>query len=151
MPTADEADARTDAPRVVRAAFWIWVLAGVLGVVGAVLFFALREEWARRQVELYPQLRSVDVEQTATGLSWWLLVGSIMFFGFFLLLAHQARRGVRKARTLLLVLGVFATLFEYAAGRVTVYGLASALSTIVAVGMLYSGSARRFYRHDGER
>ena len=64
---------------------------------------------------------------------------------FFALLAYQARRGVRKARTLLLVVGLFAALFEYTVGRVTILGLVSALLIIVAAGFLYSPPARRFY------
>ncbi|SER74214.1 hypothetical protein SAMN04487818_1057 [Actinokineospora terrae] len=150
MPTADEAVVRTDPPIAVRVSFWLWALAGLLGVVGAALFFVLREDWALRQ---YERLRAAgdavvtagQVSETATGLSWWLLVGSVMFLGFFLLLAHQARRGVRKARTLLLVLAVFGALFQYSVGRVTIYGLGSALVIIVAIGLLFTRSARRFF------
>ncbi|RLK60657.1 hypothetical protein CLV68_1166 [Actinokineospora cianjurensis] len=150
MPTADEAVVRTDPPIAVRTSFWLWALAGLLGVVGAALFFALRDDWALRQ---YERLRAAgdavvtagQVAETAAGLSWWLLVGSVMFLGFFLLLAYQARRGVRKARTLLLVLAVFGALFQYSVGRVTIYGLGSALVIIVAIGLLFTRSARRFF------
>ncbi|GAA3003612.1 hypothetical protein [Actinokineospora diospyrosa] len=150
MPTADEAEVRTDPPIAVRVSFWLWVLAGTLGVVGAALFFTLREDWALRE---YERARAAgkatftvaELTQTAIGLSWWLLLGSIMFLGFFLLLAYQARRGVRKARTLLLVLAVFGALFQYSVGRVTIYGLGSSLVIIVAVGLLYTKGGRRFF------
>ncbi|PPK69418.1 hypothetical protein V5P93_006940 [Actinokineospora auranticolor] len=151
MPTADEVAARADAPRVVRISFWVLVAAGVSGIVGAVLFLALRADWARLRVERAPELRLSDVQANATTLSWWLVIGTVTFLGFFVLLSTQARRGVRKARTLLLVVGVFATLFEYSIGRVTVYGLFSALLTVVGVGLLFFKSARPFYPHDGER
>ncbi len=152
MPTAAEAgEPAVEAPAVVRVAFWVWVAAGLLGVVGAVLFFALRAEWAQGQVRNRPELAIRDVDDLATGLSWWLVIGSTMFLGFFLLLAHQARRGVRKARTLLLVLGVFAALFEYSVGRVTIYGLLSALLVVVATGLLYAPAARRFFAVSDER
>ncbi|WP_424190092.1 hypothetical protein ACOBQX_14715 [Actinokineospora sp. G85] len=152
MPTADEADAdaRGDAPGVVRAAFWVWVVAGAVGLGGAIFFFVQRAEWVRAQVRVNPELRVLDLEATATGLGAWLIAGAAMFLVFFVLLAYQARRGVRKARTLLLVLGLFAALFEYTLGRVTIYGLVSALMIIVAVGMLYSPRARRFYREADE-
>ncbi|SDD43229.1 hypothetical protein SAMN05216174_11132 [Actinokineospora iranica] len=155
MPTAAEAadsgHARTDAPRVVRVAFWVWVSAGLIGLIGSILFFILREEWAENQKRVTPEMKSVDVMQVAVGLSWWLLLGSLMFLGLFLLLAHHARRGARKARTLLLVVGVIACLFEYSFGRVTIYGLISALLVIVGLGMLYMPTARRFFAESDER
>ncbi len=152
MPTADEAEGRTDPPRSVRVSFWLWVVAGAVGVLGAALFFALREDWARREAERARQagqdMSAFDVLQTAKGLSWWLLLGSIVFLGFFLLLAYQARRGVRKARALLLVLAVFGVLFQYSVGRVTIYGLLSALLILIAVGLLYGRGARRYFAVD---
>ncbi|GAA3020331.1 hypothetical protein [Actinokineospora globicatena] len=151
MPTADEAEVRTDPPIAVRVSFWMWVLAGALGIVGAVLFFRLRDDWALREYERFraagkSEVSAADLAATANGLSWWLLLGSAMFFGFFLLLAYQARRGVRKARTLLLVVAVFAALFQYSVGRVTIYGLGSSLVIIVAVGLLFGKGGRRFFR-----
>ncbi|WP_156758032.1 hypothetical protein [Actinokineospora pegani] len=152
MPTADEADegARGDAPGAVRAAFWVWVVAGAVGLAGAIYFFVNRENWVRAQVRLNPDLLALDVQATATGLGAWLIAGAAMFLVFFVLLAYQARRGIRKARALLLVLGLFAALFEYTLGRVTIYGLLSALLIIIAAGMLYSPRARRFYREADE-
>lgn len=152
MPTAEEAaaagQARTDAPRVVRVSFWLWIAAGVIGLVGAVLFLVLRDEWADIQVRSNPGQSIADMRGLAAGLSWWLLAGSVMFLAFFVLVGYNARRGVRKARTLLLVLGVFAALFEYSLGRVTIYGLISALLIIVAAGLLYAPPARRFFAGD---
>jgi hypothetical protein len=149
MPTADEAAAaglaRADAPRVVRVGFWVWIAAGLIGVVGAVLFLVLRDEWADLQLRNNPGQSASEIRGPAAGLSWWLLSGSVMFLAFFVLLAHNARRGVRKARTLLSVLGIFAALFEYSLGRVTIYGLVSALLVIVAVGLSYAPPARRFF------
>ncbi len=147
MPTADAAEdaAPGRAPGVVRAGFWVLLAAGVVGIIGGSLFFALREEWARDQVKRMPDLNLADQTQAAIGLSWWLVLGAAMFLSFFLLLGYQALRGVRKARTLLLVIAVFASIFEYALGRVTIYGQLSSLLTLVGIGLFYVRGARRFY------
>ncbi|MGQ0839274.1 hypothetical protein [Actinokineospora sp.] len=155
MPTAAEAEAagesRTDAPRVVKVAFWVWIAAGVTGVAGAVLFFALRDRLVEAELRRRPDLDPVVLDQSTIGLSWWLLAGSVMFLGFFALLAYKARGGVRKARTLLVTLGVFAALFQYTIGRVGLLGLVSALLIVVAVGLLYAPAARRFLAESDER
>ncbi|CRK60196.1 hypothetical protein [Alloactinosynnema sp. L-07] len=155
MPTADEATAagenRVDAPGVVRAAFWVWVAAGVAGVIGSVLFFALRSRLIAETLKQRPELSQAELERTATGLSWWLLLGSIMFLGFFVLLAHKARGGTRKARTLLVTVGVFAAMFQYTIGRVGILGLVSALLIVVALGMLYMPKSRAFFKVSDER
>ncbi|WP_436492572.1 hypothetical protein [Actinokineospora sp. HUAS TT18] len=155
MPTADEAVAagedRKDAPTVVRVAFWVWVAAGLAGVVGSVLFFALRSRLIDETLKQKPELNRVQLEQTATGLSWWLLLGSIMFLGFFILLAYKARGGTRKARTLLVTVGVFAALFQYTIGRVGILGLLSALLIVVGLGLLYMPKSRAFFASNYER
>ncbi|OLR90738.1 hypothetical protein [Actinokineospora bangkokensis] len=154
MPTAAEVEAagegRPPAPRPVRAAFWVFLAAGVVGLVGSVLFFALRDEWAEVQIRSSQGRDLPDMHETAKGLSWWLLVGSVMFLAFFALLAHAARRGERKARTLLVVLSVFAALFEYTIGRVTIYGLVAALLIIIGVVLLYLPGSRAFFAVDDE-
>jgi hypothetical protein len=155
MPTADEAFAagedRSDAPPVVRAAFWVWIAAGAIAVAGAVLFFSLRDRLVEETLRQQPKLTKVDLDAAATGLAWWLLLGSVMFLGLIILLAYKARGGTRKARTLLVVVGAISALFQYTIGRVGLLGLVSALLTIVAAGMLFMPTARKFFAVSDER
>lgn len=155
MPTADEAylagEDRTDAPGVVRAAFWVWVAAGVVGLFGALSFFFLRSKIVEETLRRQPGQNKAELERIATGLSWWLVLGSLMFLGFFVLLAYKARGGTRKARTLLVVVGVFAALFQYSVGRVGILGLFSTLLILVALGMMFMPAARKFFAVSDER
>ncbi len=157
MPTADEAAAgeqRADVPRVVHVSAWMWVAGGVVGLVGAILFFANRDRLVEATLAQDPQVTAAKLAQIASGLSWWLLLGSIMFLGLFVLLAHQARRGTRKARRLLVTVGIFAAFFQYMVGRLGFYGLFGLVSTlliVVAAALMYAPAAKRFYADNGER
>lgn len=150
MPTADEAGPdRVDAPGAVRASFWLWVLAGATGLLGAILLVVHRGTVVDVLAEANPALARGRVEETVKGLTVWLTAGSVMFLVFFVLLAHKVRGGIRKARTLLVVVGLFSALFQYAVGRLGLLGPVSALLTLLALAMLFMPSARRFFAESG--
>ncbi|MGX7824160.1 hypothetical protein ACTG9Q_03620 [Actinokineospora sp. 24-640] len=149
MPTADEAGGdRVDPPLIIHVAYWLWLVAGAVGLAGAVALMlnqgAVAANWARSSgVEL------IEARDIVKGYTVWLSVGSVVFLLFYLLLAHQARNGVRKARTLLLVTGVIGALFQYGFGRITIFGLLSTLLTLAAIALLVFPAARRFYDAHG--
>ncbi|MGW5055413.1 hypothetical protein [Actinokineospora sp. NPDC004072] len=149
MPTADEAAGpRAQPPGLVRAAYWLWLVAGAIGLAGGLVVLANRAVL----VEGYAKAQAVppaQADEVVQGLTVWLIAGSVVFLALYWLLAYQARTGVRKARTLLLVVGLLSAFFQYGFGRVTIFGLVCALLTIVAMAVLYFPSSRRFYDAHG--
>lgn len=149
MPTAGEASGdRVVPPAIIRVDYWLWLVAGAVGLAGAVTLMlnqgTVAANWARSSGVELPEARDI-----VKGYTIWLTVGSVVFLLLYLLLAHQARDGVRKARTLLLVTGVIGALFQYGFGRITIFGLLSTLLILAAIALLFFPAARRFYDTHG--
>ena len=150
MPTADEADGgeRVAPPGLVTAAYWVWLVAGALGLAGGIAVMLNQEPLA----DTYARTQRVPINQAldvVKGYTVWLIVGSAVFLLLYWLLAYQARRAVRKARVLLLVVGALSAFFQYGFGRVTIFGLLCAMLTVIAMALLYLPPARRFYDEHG--
>ncbi|GAA4441109.1 hypothetical protein ACFQV2_36290 [Actinokineospora soli] len=150
MPTADEAAEgdRVAPPGLVTAAYWLWLAAGAIGLAGGLAVLLnqgpLADSYAKTQA--VPRAEALEIVK---GYTIWLIVGSAVFLVLYWLLAYQARNGVRKARTLLLVVGALSAFFQYGFGRVTIFGLVCAFLTVVGMAMLYFPPARRFYDQHG--
>ncbi|WP_189209385.1 hypothetical protein [Actinokineospora fastidiosa] len=149
MPTADEAAGdQVRPPGLVSATYWLWLVAGAIGLAGG-LAVMLNQ---RTLVDGMAKAQSLPPEQAqeiVQGLTVWLVTGSAVFLILYWLLAYQARTGVRKARTLLLVVGVLSAFFQYGFGRVTIFGLVCALLTVLAMALMYFPASRRFYDTHG--
>ena len=148
MPTAAEAAERVTPPPVVTIAYWLWLVAGAIGLAGGLTVLLNQQFLASSysETQSVPLAEAVDIVK---GYTVWLVAGSAVFLVLYWLLAYQARNGVRKARTLLLVVGLLSAFFQYGFGRITIFGLICALATIFALALLFMPGARRFYDAHG--
>jgi hypothetical protein len=148
MPTADEAAERVTPPVVVTVAYWLWLVAGAIGLAGGLTVLLnqqfLADSYAKTQS--VPLTEALDIVK---GYTVWLILGSAVFLLLYWLLAYQARNGVRKARMLLLVVGLLSAFFQYGFGRITIFGLICAMATIIALALLFMPGAKRFYDAHG--
>ena len=150
MPTADEAAAAAPeqpAPGSVRYAFIAWILAAIVGLANSVLMLAYKERLIDSAIKnnKNPNVTNDQIASGTTTLLWMFLVGSVVFGALFVLFAYKAHGGVRRARTLLLVLGVITVLYYFLILRTTL-GLMSALLALTASILLYLPKASEYFR-----
>lgn len=149
MPTADEADDgdRVAPPTMVTAAYWLWIVAGAIGLAGGVTAVQIQDTLVAGLVRLQG-MPVPDAAEIVRGQTIFLISGSVVFLLLYWLLAHQARNGVRKARTLLVVVGVLGGLFQFLFA-IRLFGALAVFLAMVALVLLYLGPARRFYDAHG--
>lgn len=148
MPTADEAGERVTPPVVVTVSYWLWLVAGAVGLAGGLTVLLNQQFLADSYAETQsvPAAEAMDIVK---GYTVWLIAGSAVFLLLYWLLAYQARGGARKARTLLIVVGLLSAFFQYGFGRITIFGLICAMATIIALALLFMPGAKRFYDAHG--
>lgn len=149
MPTAaEEAASRPDRerPAAVRYAFVVWVLAGVLGVVNAVILLLSKQDLIDYSIKnnKNPNISNEQIANGATALLWSFLVGAVVFAVFFTLFAYKAQDGVRRARLMLTMLCIVTVAFYFLVLR-TVPGLTVALLALAATTLLYLPKSNQFF------
>ncbi|HWM04734.1 MAG TPA: DUF6264 family protein [Actinophytocola sp.] len=149
MPTAREAARdRSDLPmpRVLRISFYLWIVAGAVGMVGGILMLLTKQSLiddvvaANEDTSITPQ----QIADGMTTLLWMHMVVTVVFAVLFALFAYKAQNGVRRARMMLTIVVVIVVIFYYALFR-TQLGLLSALLAAIATAMLYVPSARDYF------
>ncbi|MFC5285940.1 hypothetical protein ACFPM7_02660 [Actinokineospora guangxiensis] len=148
MPTADEAGERVRPPMVVTVAYWLWLVAGAIGLAGG-LTVLLNQQFLADSYATTQSVPLTEAMDIVKGYTVWLILGSAVFLLLYWLLAYQARNGVRKARMLLIVVGLLSAFFQYGFGRITIFGLICAMATIIALALLFMPGAKRFYDAHG--
>jgi ABC-type multidrug transport system permease subunit len=150
MPTADEAAAThrppAERPAPVRYAFVVWVLAGLVGIVNAVIMLLNKQTLIDYSIKQNrdPKISAAQIASTANTLLWMFLVGAVVFAVFFALFAYKAQDGVRRARLLLTMLCLVTVAFYFLVLG-TVPGVMVALLTLIASVLLYLPSSNRFF------
>ena len=152
VPTAAEVAAARRAepverPAAVRYAFVVWVLAGVFGVLNAVLMLINKRAFIDHAIEQNrsPNISNDQVASGATTLLWMFLVAAAIFAVLFTLMAYKAQEAVRRARLMLTVLCLISVVFYLVVLQVYLSPLVAALALAGAV-LLYLPKSNAFFR-----
>ncbi|MDQ0377721.1 hypothetical protein [Amycolatopsis thermophila] len=148
----DEVD-RPAPPRPVQVSFWLWVVSGVVFVIGYALLFFGRQVTIDRLVRenTNPQISPERIADGLTVLFAVLLVGAVSFAALYVLFAWKARQGTRSARTILTVLMAITLIFQLVLGFYTTVTLVATLLGLVALALMYIPSVQPFFPKVGRR
>jgi ABC-type multidrug transport system permease subunit len=152
MPTAAEVAAArhwsepVERPTVVRYAFVVWVLAGIVGVGNAVLMLINKQTFIDHAIE---QRRGANIsnEQVASGattLLWMFLVAAVVFGVLFGLFAYKAQERERRARLMLTIMCVISVVFYLVVLQVYLSPVIAAL-VLAGTVLLYLPKANKFF------
>ncbi|HEV8555231.1 MAG TPA: hypothetical protein VGR06_02385 [Actinophytocola sp.] len=149
MPTAAEdaaAQPYQAKPAPVRYAFVVWVLAGVLSIVNAVILLLNKQELIDFSIQQNrnPNITNEQIASGATTLLWMFLIAAVVFALFFTLFAYKAQNGARRARLLLTMLCLVTVAFYFFVLR-TIPGLTVALLCLAATVLMYLPKANEFF------
>jgi hypothetical protein len=153
MPTAAEVAAARrreepiEQPAVVRYAFVVWVIAGVVGVVNAVVMLINKQVFIDHAIK---QRRGANIsnDQVASGattLLWMFLVAAVVFALLFALFGYKATERERRARLMLTILCVISVVFYLVVLQVYLSPLVAALCLAGTV-LLYLPRANVFFQ-----
>lgn len=152
MPTAAEAAASrgeepVERPAAVRYAFVVWILAGVFGVINAVIMLVNKQAFIDHAIKQNrsPNVSNDQVASGATTLLWMFLVAAVIFAVLFALMAYKAQEAVRRARLMLTVLCLISVVFYLVVLQVYLSPLVAALTLAGAV-LLYLPRSNLFFR-----
>ncbi|RSM74337.1 hypothetical protein DMH04_40040 [Kibdelosporangium aridum] len=99
-------DGDTDAPSIVRASFWAWVAAAVVGLLDAVLFFYFKDQLIESTIRQNPALNVDQVRSGANSFVWLTLILAVLFGSLYVYFGRRMQTGERKSRTRLLIAGL---------------------------------------------
>jgi uncharacterized protein DUF6264 len=152
MPTAAEAAAaRADLPEgrptVVRYAFVVWLLAGLSGVLNAVIMLSNKQAFIDHAITQNhsPNISNDQIASGATTLLWMFLVAAVIFAVLFSLFAYKAQEAVRRARLMLTFLCLINVVFYLVILQVYLSPLVAAL-TLAGTVLLYLPRSNYFFR-----
>ncbi|MEU6641141.1 hypothetical protein ABZ863_01165 [Saccharomonospora sp. NPDC046836] len=145
-PLPDGDPTRVHPPTAVTVSFGLWLLAGLVLILGFGLTLTARQQIIDTLIEMNNDQRITNdqIASGTTSLLWTLFVGAIVFGVLFGLFAYKTREGTRSARTVLTVLAAVVLIFQVVlfSNLVT---LASALVTIVATVLLYLPNVQGYF------
>ena len=151
MPTAAEARAArpepVERPPVVRYAFVVWLLAGIFGVVNAIIMLVNKQAFIDHAIKVKqsPNLSNDQVARGASTLLWMFLVAAVVFAVLFALMAYKAQEAVRRARLMLTILCLITVVFYLVVLQVYLSPLVATL-TLAGTVLLYLPKANLFFR-----
>lgn len=134
---------------MVRYALVVWVAAGAVGVLNALVLMFTKDELVSALIKANrnPSITNEQIADGATTLVWTILVIGLSFAALFTLFAYKAQQGLRRARLTLALLCAVAVLFYYLLMRTTL-GLLSGLLAVAGAVLLYLPQAREYFRAD---
>ena len=150
MPTADEARAMrpdVERPPEVRYAFVVWLLAGVFGIVNAVVMLFLKQRLIDTAIKANknPNATNQQIASGTTTTLWMLMVAAVAFAVLFGLFAYKATQdAIRRARLLLTMLCALTVLF-YGLAPTTPFGLLAGILALGATVLMYLPRSNRFF------
>lgn len=138
---------RPEPPKPVQVSFWLWVVSGVVFVVGYVVLFLARDQLVTQIINTTTDSTATPdkIRAGATQLLVLVLIGSICFTGLNLLFAWKARQGTRSARTVLVVLTVVSLLFQVGLGLGSFITLIGTLVGLVALLLMFLPKVGPYY------
>ncbi|GAB3911249.1 hypothetical protein GCM10029964_116660 [Kibdelosporangium lantanae] len=98
----------TDAPKVVRSTFWIWIAAGTVGLLHAVYLLTLKNRFADQEVQRNtdPTVSADHIRDVVGSVITFALVEAVVFAAVWAFFAYRARAGARGGRIGLVVTGL---------------------------------------------
>jgi hypothetical protein len=150
MPTAQEAAATRpqdrERPPEVRYSFVLWVLAGVFGIVDAIVLLTMKQGLIDTSIRnnKNPNATNEQIANGVTILLWMLVVTAVALAAFYALFAFKAQESIRRARLLLTMLCVLTLLFHIFV-KTTPFGWLTALLALGATVLLYLPRSLKFY------
>jgi len=153
MPTAAEVAAAwgraepVERPQVVLYAFVVWVLAGIVGVVNAVVMLINKQAFIDHAIK---QRRGANISNDqvaggATTLLWMFMIAACVFALLFALFGYKAQERERRARLMLTVLCVISVVFYLVVLQVYLSPLVAALA-LAGTALLYLPRSNYFFR-----
>jgi hypothetical protein len=141
------------APLEVKVSFWLWITAGVVYVVGYVIFLMNKQEIIDTLVKgnTDPKITRETISSSVTTLLWMLVIGAVVFAILFALFAYKAREGTRSARTILAVLVVLVVLFQFLLQLFSLVTLFGVLIAFFALALLFWPSVRDYFPKVGRK
>jgi hypothetical protein len=157
LPPAPSLPGETPAPvappKPVQVSFWLWVVSGVVFIVGyAIIFFARQRiidaliQNNRNTAVTADQIRSGTTVLLAV-----LLVGAVSFAALYVLFAYKARQGTRSARTVLTVLMAITLIFQLVLQFASFITLVGTLIGLVALVLMYLPKVTPYFPKVGRR
>jgi heme/copper-type cytochrome/quinol oxidase subunit 2 len=140
----------TDAPAVVRYAFWAWVVAAAIGLLDAVLLWSVKNSLVDQAIKNNkdPAITADQIKDGANNLVMFMLITSVVFAALYVYFAYRARAGVKSGRTTLVIVGIVHLLLCLLI-PVSLYVLVAVLLSIVGGALLYvPRQARDYYNPD---
>jgi hypothetical protein len=140
-------DEPVERPAAVRYAFVVWLLAGLFGVVNAVIMLINKQAFIDHAIEQNrsPNIRDEQVASGATTLLWMFMVAAVIFAVLFALMAYKAQEAVRRARLMLTILCLITVVFYLAVLQVYLSPLVAGLALAGTV-LLYLPRSNVFFR-----
>jgi len=151
MPTAAEAAARRtepeERPAVVRYAFFVWALAGLSGILNAIIMLINKQAFIDHAIKQNrsPNITNDQIASGATTLLWMFMVVAVIFAVLFGLFAYKAQEAVRRARLMLTILCLINVVFYLVVLQVYLSPLVAAF-TLAGTVLLYLPRSNVFFR-----
>jgi dipeptide/tripeptide permease len=141
------------APTEVKVSFWLWITAGVVYVIGYVIFLLNKQEIVDTIVKgnTDPKITPETINSSITTLLWMLVVGAVVFALLFALFAYKAREGTRSARSILAVLFVLVVLFQFLLQLFSLVTLFGVLIALFALALLFWPTVRDYFPKVGRK
>lgn len=133
-------------PKEVTLSFWLWVAGAVLGVIGGLLLFGMRDE-VLAEVRQQPDTAALSPAELDAVVTVSLVFGFVIVFVLaclYLLFAFKARAGRNWARIVLLILTVLSVLGQLA-GNMTWLGIISVLVAVAAAVLLFLPASNEYF------
>jgi predicted histidine transporter YuiF (NhaC family) len=134
--TATESTAKVPPPGTITAAFWLYIIGAVVGIIGGVLVFSDKQRIIDAVHKSNPKLTDAQVHDTANAATVIALAFAIIAFLLYLLFAAKLRSGRNWARivlTILVILNVISLVTNKGTMGVEYVGtVLSVIATILA-------------------
>lgn len=142
-----------ETPLLVRYALYVWITAGVVGVVNAVMLLVNKQRVVEALIEANttPEITEQQIADGTNAMLWLMVIVAVTFAILFGLFAYKAQQGTRRSRLMLTSLTLIVVVFYFFFLSVlpgTFLGMLSAMLCIAGVVLLYVPKSAEFFRAD---
>ncbi|WIX89959.1 hypothetical protein [Amycolatopsis sp. DG1A-15b] len=135
-------------PGTVEGAFWAFIAAPVIGLIGGLLIFGNRDKIAATMRDTNRQrggnLTDAQIDQAVNVTMIVAVVIAVVIAGLYLLFAFKLRAGRNWARIVLTVLAAL-QLLSVVTGQSTVGGYVAVLAAVIGVVLSFTGPSNAYF------
>jgi divalent metal cation (Fe/Co/Zn/Cd) transporter len=135
-------------PGTVEGAFWAFIVAPVIGLIGGLLIFGNRDQIATTMRDANRQrggnLTDAQIDQAVNVTMITAMVIAVIIAGLYLLFAFKLRAGRNWARIVLTVLAAL-QLLSVLIGQSTIGGYLAVLAAVVGVVLSFTGPSNAYF------